>query len=169
MPSGRHRNSRARGSRWVVLLFRSTESVQAENLFLRRQLALYIDLRQAPGRFNPCPWRRSLAISDLKPEGEQRIAHTRRARIASAWTLARHLTTFLRSTVARSGRRPSSCESRLSKSTRSAVSVSFPKSRKAARGRSASGREGRLTGATVSSQARQEAALRQWRPRGLPS
>jgi hypothetical protein len=26
--------------RWVVLLFRSTESVQAENLFLRRQLAL---------------------------------------------------------------------------------------------------------------------------------
>jgi putative transposase len=29
--------------RWVVLLFRSTESVQAENLFLRRQLALYIE------------------------------------------------------------------------------------------------------------------------------
>jgi hypothetical protein len=28
--------------RWVVLLFRSTESVHAENLFLRRQLALYI-------------------------------------------------------------------------------------------------------------------------------
>ena len=28
--------------RWVVLLFRSTESVQAENLLLRRQLALYI-------------------------------------------------------------------------------------------------------------------------------
>jgi len=26
--------------RWVVLLFRSTESVQAEDLFLRRQLAL---------------------------------------------------------------------------------------------------------------------------------
>src|SRR6476646_1934990 len=29
--------------RWVVLLVRSTESVQAENLFLRRQLALYIE------------------------------------------------------------------------------------------------------------------------------
>ena len=29
--------------RWVVLLFRSTESVQTENLFLRRQLALYIE------------------------------------------------------------------------------------------------------------------------------
>jgi hypothetical protein len=29
--------------RWVVLLFRSTESVHAENLFLRRQLALYIE------------------------------------------------------------------------------------------------------------------------------
>ena len=29
--------------RWVVLLFRSTESVQAENLFLRRQLALYTE------------------------------------------------------------------------------------------------------------------------------
>jgi hypothetical protein len=29
--------------RWVVLLLRSTESVQAENLFLRRQLALYIE------------------------------------------------------------------------------------------------------------------------------
>jgi hypothetical protein len=29
--------------RWVLLLFRSTESVHAENLFLRRQLALYIE------------------------------------------------------------------------------------------------------------------------------
>jgi putative transposase len=29
--------------RWVVLLFRSTESVQTENLFLRRQLVLYIE------------------------------------------------------------------------------------------------------------------------------
>jgi transposase InsO family protein len=29
--------------RWVVLLSRSTESVQTENLFLRRQLALYIE------------------------------------------------------------------------------------------------------------------------------
>jgi len=29
--------------RWVVLLFRSNETVQAENLFLRRQLALYVE------------------------------------------------------------------------------------------------------------------------------
>jgi hypothetical protein len=29
--------------RWVVLLFRSNKAVQAENLFLRRQLALYIE------------------------------------------------------------------------------------------------------------------------------
>ncbi len=29
--------------RWVLLLFSSTESVHAENLFLRRQLALYIE------------------------------------------------------------------------------------------------------------------------------
>ena len=36
--------------RWVVLLFRSTESVQAENLFLRRQLALYIERGVQPRR-----------------------------------------------------------------------------------------------------------------------
>ena len=29
--------------RWVVVIFRSTESVQAENLFLRRQLALFVE------------------------------------------------------------------------------------------------------------------------------
>jgi len=29
--------------RWMVLLFRSTEALRAENLFLRRQLALYIE------------------------------------------------------------------------------------------------------------------------------
>jgi putative transposase len=36
--------------RWVVLLFRSTESVHAENLFLRRQLALYIERGVEPHR-----------------------------------------------------------------------------------------------------------------------
>ena len=36
--------------RWVVLLFRSTESVHAENLFLRRQLALYIERGVQPRR-----------------------------------------------------------------------------------------------------------------------
>jgi putative transposase len=36
--------------RWVVLLFRSIESVHAENLFLRRQLALYIERGVQPHR-----------------------------------------------------------------------------------------------------------------------
>jgi transposase InsO family protein len=36
--------------RWVLLLFRSTESVQAENLFLRRQLAHYIERGVQPRR-----------------------------------------------------------------------------------------------------------------------
>jgi len=36
--------------RWVVLLVRSNESVQAENLFLRRQLALYIERGVQPRR-----------------------------------------------------------------------------------------------------------------------
>jgi|KBSMisStandDraft_5_1062788.scaffolds.fasta_scaffold75859_1 hypothetical protein len=29
--------------RWLQLTFRSSQSIQAENLFLRRQLALYVD------------------------------------------------------------------------------------------------------------------------------
>ena len=29
--------------RWLASLFRSTKSLEAENLFLRRQLALYIE------------------------------------------------------------------------------------------------------------------------------
>jgi len=36
--------------RWLVLLFRSTEVVRAENLFLRRQLALFIDRGVRPRR-----------------------------------------------------------------------------------------------------------------------
>jgi hypothetical protein len=39
--------------RWVVLLFCSTESVHAENLFLRRQLALYIERGVPPRRIDP--------------------------------------------------------------------------------------------------------------------
>src|SRR6185295_8010939 len=34
--------------RWLVLLLRSTESIEAENLFLRRQLALYIEMGVKP-------------------------------------------------------------------------------------------------------------------------
>jgi hypothetical protein len=37
-------------ARWCRLAFRSTQSVQAENLFLRRQLALYIERGVKPRR-----------------------------------------------------------------------------------------------------------------------
>jgi hypothetical protein len=47
--------------RWVVLLFRSTEAVRAENLFLRRQLALYIERGVRPRRAD-APTRVSLAV-----------------------------------------------------------------------------------------------------------
>ena len=47
--------------RWVVLLFRSIESVHAENLFLRRQLALYIERGVQPHRVDPAT-RISLAL-----------------------------------------------------------------------------------------------------------
>jgi hypothetical protein len=47
--------------RWVALLFRSTESVQAENLFLRRQLALYIERGAQPRRVDAAT-RVSLAV-----------------------------------------------------------------------------------------------------------
>ena len=36
--------------RWVLLLFRSAETLRAENLFLRRQLALYIERGMPPHR-----------------------------------------------------------------------------------------------------------------------
>jgi len=36
--------------RWLLLAFRSSQSVQAENLFLRRQLALYIERGMKPRR-----------------------------------------------------------------------------------------------------------------------
>ena len=35
---------------WLVLLFRSTEAVRAENLFMRRQLALFIERGVRPRR-----------------------------------------------------------------------------------------------------------------------
>jgi putative transposase len=47
--------------RWMVLLFRSNESVQAENLFLRRQLALYIERGVRPRRIDAAT-RVSLAM-----------------------------------------------------------------------------------------------------------
>jgi hypothetical protein len=37
-------------SRWWTFAFRSTQSINAENLFLRRQLALYIERGVKPRR-----------------------------------------------------------------------------------------------------------------------
>jgi hypothetical protein len=42
-----------RVSRWCDLVFRSSRSVNAENLFLRRQLALYIERGMKPRRVDP--------------------------------------------------------------------------------------------------------------------
>ena len=38
----------AEALRWVLLAFRSSQSIQAEKLFLRRQLALYVERRVNP-------------------------------------------------------------------------------------------------------------------------
>jgi len=38
----------AEALRWVLLAFRSSQSIQAENLFLRHQLALYVERRVNP-------------------------------------------------------------------------------------------------------------------------
>jgi hypothetical protein len=46
--------------RWVLLLFRSAEALRAENLFLRRQLALYIERgvhRTGSTRLHASAWR----------------------------------------------------------------------------------------------------------------
>jgi putative transposase len=38
--------------RWLLLAFRSSQSIQAENLFLRRQLALYVERGVKPRRID---------------------------------------------------------------------------------------------------------------------
>jgi hypothetical protein len=43
----------AEALRWLRLTFRSSQSIQAENLFLRRQLALYIERGVKPRRIDP--------------------------------------------------------------------------------------------------------------------
>jgi putative transposase len=60
--------------RWLRLAFRSSQSIQAENLFLRRQLALYIERGVKPRRIDPATriglmllsrlfdWRDALAV-----------------------------------------------------------------------------------------------------------
>ena len=47
--------------RWVLLLFRSAETLRTENLFLRRQLALYIERGVQPRRIDAAT-RVSLAL-----------------------------------------------------------------------------------------------------------
>jgi hypothetical protein len=47
--------------RWVLLLFRSAEALRAENLFLCRQLALYIERGGRPHRVDAAT-RISLAL-----------------------------------------------------------------------------------------------------------
>src|SRR5580765_1054362 len=47
--------------RWVLLLFRSAETLRAENLFLRRQLALHIERGVRPHRIDAAT-RVSLAL-----------------------------------------------------------------------------------------------------------
>jgi hypothetical protein len=47
--------------RWVLLLFRSAEALRAQNLFLRRQLALYIERGVRPQRIDAAT-RVSLAL-----------------------------------------------------------------------------------------------------------
>jgi hypothetical protein len=66
--------------RWVLLLFRSAESLRTENLLLRRQLALYIDLANevTVGR-PPSPQELRELIRRMAREnvlwGEERIAN----------------------------------------------------------------------------------------------
>ena len=64
--------------RWLRLAFRSSQSIQAENLFLRRQLALYIERGAKPRRIDPATrialillsrlfdWRGALVV--VRPE-----------------------------------------------------------------------------------------------------
>lgn len=64
--------------RWCRLTFRSTQSVKAENLFLRRQLALYVERGVKPPRIDPVTritlallsrffnWRNALVV--VRPE-----------------------------------------------------------------------------------------------------
>jgi putative transposase len=47
--------------RWVLLLFRSAEALRTENLFLRQQLALYIERGVRPHRIEAAT-RISLAL-----------------------------------------------------------------------------------------------------------
>ena len=63
---------------WLGLSFRSTQSIEAENLFLRRQLAMYVERVIKPRRIDPitriqlaflsrfCNWRDALVV--VRPE-----------------------------------------------------------------------------------------------------
>ena len=63
---------------WLEFSFRSTKSIAAENLFLRRQLAMYVERGIKPRRIDPvtriqlavlsrlCNWRNALVV--VRPE-----------------------------------------------------------------------------------------------------
>ena len=51
--------------RWVMLLFRSTEAVQAENLLLRRQLAMYVERGVKPRHIDPATRMSLVVLSQL--------------------------------------------------------------------------------------------------------
>jgi putative transposase len=65
--------------RFVILLFRTTQSIQTENLFLRRQLALFIERGVQPRRVDAATrvslailarmfdWRNALVVVSLRP------------------------------------------------------------------------------------------------------
>ena len=53
------------GFAWLRLSMRSTESIKAENLFLRRQLGLYIERGVKPRRIDPITRVRLVLLSRL--------------------------------------------------------------------------------------------------------
>jgi hypothetical protein len=61
----------AEALRWLRLVLRSSESIQAENLFLRRQLALYIERGATPRRIDPA----TRIANENSSWGEERIAN----------------------------------------------------------------------------------------------
>jgi hypothetical protein len=73
--------------RWMVLLFRSTEALRAENLFLRRQLALYIE-RGVQARRIDAATRVSLVVLANLFDWRSALVVTERARRARSRTTA---------------------------------------------------------------------------------
>jgi putative transposase len=104
--------------RWWRLAFRSTRSIKAENLFLRRQLALYVERGIKPRRVDPVTrisltflsrffnWREALVV--VRP---QTMIRWHRAGWKLFWRL-KSVLVHLRTTVRMWGRRRLSGRSR---------------------------------------------------------